>query len=839
MSCVEAHGTGTALGDPTEAGALAAVHGPGLGRWLSGPPRAAWATARRRRARLGCSRCRELLQDATAGANAQLRVLNPLVAERLRGLEAPFVLPQQGGRTRLGGASGASGVSSFGYSGTITHAVLRGFLHATIGLPSLGFAPNFRRNVILSEDGHPFVQASVPSPSAGALLFRSPAAGRLHALVADHVVQSRVIFPGTGYLEMARAATNTVAPHWLRGVFFLQPLVLDVVGLHVECLVSSGGGWEVRSGEVSSAASLLDATVHCSGEAFSVRTLRLHREPGELPQHTANLAVVRSRRCSRASDVPALYGHLRSSGLEYGPGFRNLSFAWRGDGGTAAGFLRARPNRGGTLVHPADLDDALCLTALTPAGGGGGTRLPFAVDDARLRSAAGRMWSVATPQSADASFVCLGASGTELHAVADGYKSRALRASQPALKDLYSTSWADTPPKPHDSSMPCIMLAGSGPGIPEGSTAATQRSARVSPLVAAAVSSRGTVPLAVLESAFSLVQTRAASEVPPSPLILLSKGGKASRCDASSTRHAGAWGLARVARSEAQLPLLCHHAPARLELECRIETGEPERLARAGQWVAPRLSATALPAAGDRVRLHFHSRGAISNLFVEAQPPLNPLPDHTLRLHTRAVGLNFRDVLNILGQYPGTPGPPGNDASGVVVEVGRNVSQTVGMHTFGFSFAPLATLGGPALSILMAPKPKALSFEQACTLPSTWLTVHVALGRSGLSGGERILVQAAAGGVGLKACEYSRWLSCSSVGTAGRPQKHRFLALAGVGRACSSRDGAAFTIGVSRLGRRLHEAINSLSYDFISGGMAALGQGRTVYRDREARRVVG
>ena len=39
-------------------------------------------------------------------------------------------------------------------------------------------------------------------------------------------------------------------------------------------------------------------------------------------------------------------------------------------------------------------------------------------------------------------------------------------------------------------------------------------------------------------------------------------------------------------------------------------------------------------------------------------------------LNVNAIGLNFRDVLNILGMYPGNPGPPGGDMSGVVTAVG-------------------------------------------------------------------------------------------------------------------------------------------------------------------------
>lgn len=41
-----------------------------------------------------------------------------------------------------------------------------------------------------------------------------------------------------------------------------------------------------------------------------------------------------------------------------------------------------------------------------------------------------------------------------------------------------------------------------------------------------------------------------------------------------------------------------------------------------------------------------------------------------LQVTVRAIGLNFRDVLNILGMYPGDPGPPGGDCAGVVADVG-------------------------------------------------------------------------------------------------------------------------------------------------------------------------
>ena len=57
----------------------------------------------------------------------------------------------------------------------------------------------------------------------------------------------------------------------------------------------------------------------------------------------------------------------------------------------------------------------------------------------------------------------------------------------------------------------------------------------------------------------------------------------------------------------------------------------------------------------DLVRLNFHSRGAISNLFLEPLSTLSSLDKADVLRSVRAVGLNFRDVLNVLGEYPGDP----------------------------------------------------------------------------------------------------------------------------------------------------------------------------------------
>jgi hypothetical protein len=187
-------------------------------------------------------------------------------------------------------------------------------------------------------------------------------------------VQGRVIFPGAGYLEMARAAAAAA----LCGVYFLQPLAVEAANLLIECAVSDGR-FEVRSGETDAIETA--PTVHCSGATVG----------GDAWQPIDHASL---RAPSRAADVEALYNSFDAIGLQYGPGYHTLVQAWGGVS-NALSRLRACATREGTHVHPADLDDALCTAGfMASSGGDGETRLPFAVDDAMLQGALGELWAV-------------------------------------------------------------------------------------------------------------------------------------------------------------------------------------------------------------------------------------------------------------------------------------------------------------------------------------------------------------------------------------------------------------------------------------------------------------
>lgn len=77
-------------------------------------------------------------------------------------------------------------------------------------------------------------------------------------------------------------------------------------------------------------------------------------------------------------------------------------------------------------------------------------------------------------------------------------------------------------------------------------------------------------------------------------------------------------------------------------------------------------------------------RGSLSSLV--AQPLTNLVPKlGQVLLQVLAVGVNFRDVLNVLGMYPGDPGNPGGDVAGIVVDIGPGVN-------FRLLYSPLCSI---------------------------------------------------------------------------------------------------------------------------------------------------
>lgn len=195
-----------------------------------------------------------------------------------------------------------------------------------------------------------------------------------------------------------------------------------------------------------------------------------------------------------------------------------------------------------------------------------------------------------------------------------------------------------------------------------------------------------------------------------------------------------------------------------------------------------------------------------------------------IEIEVQASGLNFRDLLIALRQYP-EAAELGAECAGVVVAVGEDVRDfAVGDRVMAITPAGLSeyvTLDWRLAARLPANCP---ATAEAAGLPVAFLTAsHALLDRARLQAGEWVLIHAAAGGVGQAAIQIAQALGAGIIATAS-PQKHALLHDLGVRHVFSSRE-SGFAEAVRRLtgGRGADVVLNSLSGALQRESVAALG----------------
>jgi NADPH:quinone reductase-like Zn-dependent oxidoreductase len=170
-------------------------------------------------------------------------------------------------------------------------------------------------------------------------------------------------------------------------------------------------------------------------------------------------------------------------------------------------------------------------------------------------------------------------------------------------------------------------------------------------------------------------------------------------------------------------------------------------------------------------------------------PPVGP---GEVRIAVKAAGINFADTMARLGLYPDAPKPPcvmGYEVAGTVESVGDGVSDfAVGDRVMaGTRFGGQAELvTAPEVQVLSLPE--RLSFEQGAAFPVNYGTAYAALIVMGsLREGNRLLVHAAAGGVGIAATQIAKNVGAEIFGTAS-PSKHDAIRAQGVKHAIDYRN---------------------------------------------------
>jgi acyl transferase domain-containing protein len=346
--------------------------------------------------------------------------------------------------------------------------------------------------------------------------------------------------------------------------------------------------------------------------------------------------------------------------------------------------------------------------------------------------------------------------------------------------------------------------------------------------------------------ALHLVQALARHEVEHPPRLWFCTRGAQKVTDADkalSPIAATVWGLGKVIPLEhpelrcVRLDLPPNSIADEIEfLRSALDTqdNEDQVALRAGRRWGARLQRIKKSAnisnpgtlfSGKPYHLTFASRGSLENLKLDVTDR-HPPGQGEVEIRVHATALNFRDVMNVMGLYPGDPGPLGGECAGEIVAIGEGVTQfAIGDPVVAIasgSFAGYVTTRAE----WVAPKPARMSFAEVVTLPVAYITAHFTLNHlAKIQAGDRVLIHAAAGGVGLAAVALAKRTGAEIFATAGSPEKRAFLKSLGVSHVMDSRS-LDFAEEIMKItGRRgVDVVLNSLADQFVDRSFAVIAQ---------------
>ncbi|WP_416975931.1 acyltransferase domain-containing protein, partial [Streptomyces sp. 4F14] len=550
------------------------------------------------------------------------------------------------------------------------------------------------RGMGLVSVGHPLLGAAVELAGGEGVVFTSRLSLASHDWLADHRARGVVLLAGTAFVELVVRAGDEVGCGVVEDLVLERPLVLPEHGaVQVQVVVEAPAESGRRAVSVYSRPEETGAeagwTRHAGGTLASEATVPTGAELTVWPP-------------AGAVPVPVddLYDGLAEAGYGYGPVFRGLRAVWR-RGEEVFAEVRL-PDEAAELagefgIHPALFDAALHAAAFLPAGGEGG--LPFSWSGVSLHASGARSLRVRLSVTGDG--------GLCLHAADDtggwvlSVDSLVVRpAPQGQLNspgsgqdNLFSVEWVLKPVVPAQSggSSPRCVVAGAGGqdlaamlGVPwhlelsecpETDLVLLPAGAGVTGDVAAVRSEvcrvlelaqewlagdeRGDARLVVVTR--NAVSTGTGDRVED-----VSGAGVQGLVRSARSEHPGRFGLVDVDGSAESWRCL----PAVLSGTAGDE-GDFELAVRAGQAYSPRLvpahTRGVLAAPAGTWRLGMAGQGSVDDLVIVPSPEAEvPLGVGQVRVGVRAAGLNFRDVLNVLGVYPGVAPVLGAEVAGVV-----------------------------------------------------------------------------------------------------------------------------------------------------------------------------
>ena len=666
---------------------------------------------------------------------------------------------------------------------TLTNAIAQGFVagmdvdwRGVLGKANFVELPTYpfeRRRFWLSRDDvavdaaglglaaseHALLGAVMELPASGGVVLTGRLSPSVQGWLNDHAVGGVVLFPGAGFVELAIRAGDEVGCGIVDELNLAAPLVLPVSGtVAVQVVVDSPNESGIRA-----------VSVFSRGEAGS--GWQLHAEgsvsAGSV-EPSADLSVWPPVGAA-VVDVADGYERLAERGYAYGPAFRGLTSMWRrGDEVFAEVTLPADAgvSAAGFGVHPVMLDAALHAVVLASDSAEiaeGSVLVPFSWQHVALHAAgATAVRARIVPVSESAVSIEL-ADGLGLPVL-----SVASMVARPVSdRQLLAAVSSSGPDRIFEVIWSAQQSLGSGQSEAD---AVVYESTPVAGDVVAEVYAATHAALTELQS--WLAGDRAGM------LVVATRGAMALPGeDVTDLAGAAVWGLVRSAQTEHPGRIVLVDADGPLDgdaIAAALEPGEPQVLVRGATVYTARvhgsrtLSSVLVPPGDGPWRLGMSSRGTFENLQLErisdADAPLLP---GQIRVVLSAIAANFRDVMIALGLYPDEHAVMGIEASGVVVETGPGETRfVVGDRVMGLFPEGTGTVATTDHRLLVK-VPAGWSHTAAATVSVVFATAHYALvDLADVRPGQRILVHAAAGGVGMAAVQLARHLGLEVFATA-------------------------------------------------------------------------
>ncbi|MFI9359478.1 SDR family NAD(P)-dependent oxidoreductase [Kitasatospora sp. NPDC053057] len=729
---------------------------------------------------------------------------------------------------------------------------------------------------------HPLLGREVSTPEQradGVREFRTDLGALAPGYLVDHQVMGQVIFPGAGYVEMLFAAQEAVCGETgrpLRDLRILEPLFLTeetTTDVRIRVRPAGSGAYAV---EIVSLVTGKGETIE-RRHATGVLDARSERDAALLAV-AEELAAVAGKPAApgpvRHGDD--LYAEFADLGLAYGPEFQRIRRAAVQDG-CAVGELRGIDTP--PLEHlPAFVLDNAMQTLLTLTGSGD-TYLPVGFDGVQLyRKPKGeRLRSVVRMlpgEGGDGDTADLLVLDGELPVFAvSGLRLVRVANTAEARQFFHEPRWIkrSLPAKALGDSAHRVLLVNGGGAAPEtpGLTVHTAADAAAAErLLAERTDLTDLVwvwqPRSGLDE---LARLRAECEHNYRELLalvgglerigfrkelriwLVTEGGQWLRGDRPDERSADAlaagtlWGFGRVLLNEYPLyrVTLVDLEPGGAGLDPLWDeiaaadsgSGEFQIAYRADGRHVHRLQPVAGKAERERnFELTITDYGQFGNVKPVPVEDAEPVGDE-VQVRVHAAGLNFKDVLNALGmlrEYALDQGlehtalPLGFEAAGTVVAAGPDAEFGIGDEVV-LSHLGCMRRRVNVSSKAVVRKPAGLDFTAAAGLPAAFVTAWYSLhDLAGIKPGDRVLIHAAAGGVGQAAVQIARQAGAEVFATAS-PRKWELLRAQGVEHVMNSRT-LDFADEILRLtdGQGVDIVLNSLNKDFVDAGVRALGQ---------------